>query len=210
MKLITTLSAVLIATLTVPALAAPAPDKDDLEPLDTAAWYVAAIDAGKLKPGQGQSQGELADYVRMCSDRVKNLFDRHFEPSTKLDLQGKSYTLDHVDADVCQTLGARIKGWDDRAAATVAAANDAELEPYRKAGVAGDKLKLVNDLGQQLIGPRQAKATPSVVAHANVLFSLRHDDYRVWTIVRYAFSGNKQVSVTEKGYRDQPGPDQFR
>ncbi len=31
-----------------------------------------------------------------------------------------------------------------------------------------------------------------------------------WTIVRYAFKGNTQVAVTEKGYADRPGPDQYR
>jgi hypothetical protein len=92
----------------------------------------------------------------------------------------------------------------------VAEANDAELDPYRKAGVAGDKLKLVGDLGKQLIAPGQADPTPKLVAKSSVLFSLRHDGYRQWTIVRYAFKGNTQIRVTEKGYKDQPGPAQFR
>ena len=91
-----------------------------------------------------------------------------------------------------------------------AADHAAVLEPYRKAGIAGDNLKLVNALGKQLIVPHQADPTPAVVAKASVLFSLRHDGFRQWTIVRYAFKGNAQVAVTEKGYADRPGPEQYR
>jgi hypothetical protein len=118
--------------------------------------------------------------------------------------------LGDADAKVCQPLAKAADGWDDRAKEAYAAQRDADLEPFRKVGVAGDKLKLVSDLGEGLIAPGQAEATPARVAHASVLFSLRHDGFRQWTIVRYAFKGNTQISVTEKGYADQPGPDQYR
>jgi len=130
-------------------------------------------------------------------------------------LKNGKATLGDADATICQALAKAADGWDDRAKQFYAARDDAKLEPYRKAGVSGDKLKLVGDLGGQLIGPGHADPTPAIVARASVLFSLRDEGPRLdgghdWTIVRYAFSGNKQVAVTEHGYHDRPGPGAYR
>ena len=53
------------------------------------------------------------------------------------------------------------------------------------------------------------------MARASVLFSLRDEGARLdgghdYTIVRYAFRGNTQVAVTEKGFHVHPGADQYR
>lgn len=185
-------------------------NKRDVEPIESAALYNAQIASGVMKPGHGIKEQELRDRVRDCSVQVKNLLDQEFEPKTKLPLDSAESTLGDAEAGICSKLAKTADGWDARGSKEVAAANDAELEPFRQAGVAGDKLKLVSDLGKQLIAPGQAEATPKKVAASSVLFSLRHDGYRQWTIVRYAFKGNTQTGVTEKGYKDQPGPEQFR
>ena len=153
--------------------------------------------------------------MRDCSLQVKNLLAHDFEPATKLPLEHAEATLGEAEAKVCQALAKDADGWDARGKQAVAAANDAELDPYRKAGVAGDKLKLVDDLGKQLIGPGHADPTPAIVARASVLFSVRDEGPRLdgghdWTIVRYAFSGNKQTVVTEKRYHDHPGASAYR
>jgi hypothetical protein len=210
-----------------PAVAAPAPvpaaadtpsstpappelTERDVDVIDDAADLLAQINAGKQTPASGLREQRIRDVAMFCSQRVENLASRNVPRSGKLPLQFGDATLGEADAKICQPLAQTADGWTARAKAAASAENDAVLEPYRKAGVAGDKLKLVNDLGKQLIGPRQADPTPAVVAKASVLFSLRHDGFRQWTIVRYAFKGNTQVAVTEKGYADRPGPDQYR
>lgn len=209
MKLLTTLAALFLSTS---ALAGNprALDKDDVYPINDAAQWVELIGKGQMKPGHGTKEQDLRDRAMYCSQQVENLVKHGFEPATKLPLTHLEATLGEADATICQALAKAADGWDDASKKAYAAQDDAELEPYRKAGVAGDKLKLVSDLGQQLIAPGQADPTPAIVARSSALFSLRHDGYRQWTIVRYAFKGNKQISVTEKGYKDQPGADQFR
>jgi hypothetical protein len=204
------LAAILLLSSTIAAADAPALDKRDVGPIESAALYSAQIASGVMKPGHGIKEQEIRDRVRDCSMQVDNLIQRNIAPSTKLPLDHAEATLGEAEANICQKLAKTADGWDARGSRAVAAANDAELEPFRKAGVAGDKLKLVSDLGAQLIAPGQADPTPKKVAASSVLFSLRHDGYRQWTIVRYAFKGNTQISVTEKGYADQPGPAQFR
>jgi len=206
----TTLAALLLLSTPFAAANPRAIDKDDVDTIDYAAQYVEQIAAGDIQPGHGTKEQELRDRVRDCSRDVKNLLAHDFEPATKLPLEHGEATLGEAEAKICQALAKDADGWDARGKQAVAAANDAELDPYRKAGVAGDKLKLVSDLGKQLIAPGQADPTPKKVAASSVLFSLRHDGYRRWTVVRYAFKGNTQLRVTEKGYKDQPGPDQFR
>jgi len=163
-----------------------------------------------VTPASGTQESTIRNQAMYCSQEVEALRQRNCAASTKLPLANADATLGEADAKVCQALAKQADGWTARSDAAHAAEHDAVLEPYRKAGVAGDKLKLVNDLGKQLIGPRQADPTPVVVAKASALFSLRHDGFRQWTIVRYAFKGNAQVAVTEKGYPDRPGPDQYR
>ncbi len=209
MTIKTTLAALFLST-TALAGNPRALDKDDVAPIDGAAQWVELIAKGQLKPGHGTKEQALRDRAMFCSQQVDNLLKHDFEPATKLPLAHGDATLGEADAKICQVLVKDADGWDDRSKKAYAEADDAELEPYRKAGVAGDKLKLVSDLGKQLIAPGQADPTPARVAHASVLFSLRHDGYRQWTIVRYAFKGNQQISVTERGYKDQPGPEQFR
>lgn len=191
---------------------APAPDltERDVDVIDDAADLLAQINAGKLTPASGLREQRIRDVAMFCSQRVENLASRNVPASGKLPLQSGEVTLGEADAKICQALAKQADGWTARADTAHAAEHDAVLEPYRKAGVAGDKLKLVDDLGKQLIGPHQADPTPAVVAKASVLFSLRHDGFRQWTIVRYAFKGNTQIAVTEKGYADRPGPDQYR
>jgi hypothetical protein len=196
-----------------PAADSPAPPPltpRDVDAIDTAATVLAQITAGTLTPGSGMREQYLRDDAMFCSQRVETLIAQGNPRSAKLPLAAAKVTLGEADATICQPLAKAADGWTEREKAAYAAQNDAVLEPYRKAGVAGDKLELVDDLGKQLIGPGRADPTPAVVAKASVLFSLRHDGFRQWTIVRYAFKGNTQVSVTEKGYRDQPGPDQYR
>lgn len=195
-----------------PVAATPAPtlDKDDVSPIEGAARWLSLVTSGEVAPGHGTKEEQLRDQVIYCSTQVKNLIKHDIPLATKLPLEHGEATLGEAEAKICQALAKAADGWDARADKAYAAQDDAELEPFRKVGIAGDKLKLVSDLGQQLIAPGQADATPERVAHASVLFSLRHDGYRQWTIVRYAFKGNTQISVTEKGYKDQPGADQFR
>jgi hypothetical protein len=190
------------------------PDLDDraIEPIDGAARWLSQVNSGQIVPGHGTKEEELRNQVLYCTQQVDNLINHQKYPlSTKLPLKNADpLPLGEAEAKICKPLAAAADGWDVRGKQAIAAANDAELEPFRKAGIAGDKLKLVSDLGKELIGPSQAEATPAIVANASVLFSLRHDGFRQWTIVRYAFKGNTQTSVTEKGYADQPGPEQYR
>jgi hypothetical protein len=185
-------------------------EQRDVESIDHAASLVASINAGETKPGDGSREDNMRDFAMYCSQSVENLISRDYPRSTRLPLKHADATLGEADAKICQPLAKLADGWGDRAKAAYAAQNDALLEPYRKVGVSGDKLKLVSDLGVALICPGQADPTPARVAKASVLFSLRHDGFRQWTIVRYAFKGNAQVAVTEKGYADRPGPDQYR
>jgi hypothetical protein len=200
-----------------PAEAAPAPapqsqlDDRDLEPIDGAARWLSQVNSGQIVPGHGTKEEELRNQVLYCTQQVDNLIDRKYPLSTTLPLKNTDpLPLGEAEAKICKPLAAAADGWDVRGKQAIAAANDAELEPFRKVGITGDKLKLVSDLGKELIGPSQAEATPAIVAKASVLFSLRHDGFRQWTIVRYAFKGNTQIAVTEKGYADQPGPEQYR
>jgi len=197
------------------APAAPALTSRDVDPINDAAQWVAEINDGSLAPGHGTRESELRDRVMYCSQQVANLIAHDYPRSATLPLTHGEATLGDADAKICQALAKNADGWDSRAKQFYAARNDATLEPYRKAGVSGDKLELVNDLGKQLIGPGHAEATPSIVAGASVLFSVRDEGPRPdgghdWTIVRYAFSGNKQIAVTEKGYHAHPGPDAYR
>ena len=187
-------------------------DDRDVQPIDSAAHWLAQVNSGQMVPGHGTKEEELRNEAAWCTQRVDNLINHQKYPvSTKLPLKNTDpLPLGEADAKICKPLEAAADGWDVRGKQAIAAANDAELEPFRKVGIAGDKLKLVNDLGKELIGPSQAEATPAIVAKASVLFSLRHDGFRQWTIVRYAFKGNTQTRVTEKGYADQPGPEQYR
>lgn len=199
----------LLLSATATAAAAPRPlESRDVQPISGAAHVLAQITSGKVTPGHGLMEQTIRDEARDCSQRVENLIARDYPPATPL--PNTDTTLGEADAKICKALAKAADGWDKRSDESYAAQRDALLEPYRKAGVAGDKLKLVRDLGDQLIAPGQAEATPANVAKASVLFSLRHDGDRQWTIVRYAFKGNTQIRVTEKGYADQPGPDQFR
>lgn len=201
------------AAAQAPAEAAPQPQLDDrdIEPIDGAARWLFQVNSGQIVPGHGTKEEELRNQVLYCTQQVDNLIDRKYPRSTTLPLKNTDpLPLGEAEAKICKPLAAAADGWDVRGKQAIAAANDAELEPFRKAGIAGDKLKLVSDLGRELIGPSQAEATPAIVAKASVLFSLRHDGFRQWTIVRYAFKGNTQTSVTEKGYADQPGPEQYR
>ena len=190
--------------------AAPALQYRDIDNIDDAAELLARLISGEVTPASGTQESTIRNQAMYCSQQVENLLHRDYAASTKLGLDRADVTLGEADAKVCQALAKQADGWTARADAAHAAERDAVLEPYRKLGVAGDKLKLVNDLGKQLIGPGQADPTPAVVAKASVLFSLRHDGFRQWTIVRYAFKSNKQVAITEKGYPDRPGPDQYR
>lgn len=207
MTIKSTLAALLL--LSSAAFADPRPlEARDVAPIKGAAHVLGEITSGKVTPGHGLQEQTIRDEARDCTERVKNLLGRNYPASTPVN--GTDTTLGDADTKICQALAKAADGWDKRSDASYEQQRDALLEPYRKAGVAGDKLKLVRDLGEQLIGPRQADPTPSVVAKASALFSLRHDGFRQWTIVRYAFKGNTQISTTEKGYADQPGPDQFR
>jgi hypothetical protein len=192
-----------------PAAPAPAPTAQDVDAIDNAAALLASISSGTETPAGGLREQTIRDEAMYCSQRVENLISRQFDRSAKLPLAHGDATLGDADARICQPLAKAADSWTARSDQAHAARNAAVLEPYRKAGVAGDKLKLVDDLGKQLIGPGQADPTPAVVAKASVLFSLRHDGFRQWTIVRYAFKGNTQIAVTEKGYADRPGPDQY-
>jgi hypothetical protein len=205
-----------------PAPAAPAeappprkPRMDDVFAINNAATLLGKITSGKETPAGGLREQTIRDQAMYCSQEVENLVSRELDRTSTLPLQNADASLANVtladaDARICQPLAKHADGWAALAKEAHKAENLAWLEPYRKAGVHGDKLQLVDDLGKQLIGPRQADPTPAVVAKANVLFSLRHDGFRDWTIVRYAFKGNAQIAVTEKGYADRPGPDQYR
>jgi len=187
----------------------------DVEPIDDAAKWLTEIHAGQLVPGHGTRESELRDRAMFCSQQVENLIS-HGEPkSASLPLENTKATLGEADANICQPLVTAADGWDARAKHVYVAQRDADLEPYKQVGVSGDKLKLVGDLGKQLIGPGHAEATPDVVARASVLFSLRDEGARLdgghdYTIVRYAFRGNTQIAVTEKGFHAHPNADQFR
>jgi hypothetical protein len=204
------------APASAPAAApSPEPRMDDVRAIDEAAGLLASITSGKETPAGGLREDRIRDVAMYCSQNVENLISRNFQRTSTLPLQYADATvadatLDDADARICQPLVKHADGWTALATEAHKAENMAWLEPYRNAGVHGDKLQLVDDLGKQLIGPHQADPTPAVVAKASVLFSLRHDGFRQWTIVRYAFKGNAQVSVTEKGYADRPGPDQYR
>jgi hypothetical protein len=187
----------------------------DVDSIDTAAGLLARIRAGTLVPGNGTKESTLRDQVRFCSDQVTHLIKDDYPLTTVMPITDAKATLGEADSTICQALSKAADGWDDRSKQFYAARDDAKLEPYRKAGVSGDKLKLVHDLGVQLIGPGHADPTPAIVARASVLFSVRDEGPRLdgghdWTIVRYAFSGNKQSSVTEKRYHDHPGPGAYR
>lgn len=197
------------------AVPSPAPKMDDVFSIDNAAGLLAKLTSGDETPAGGLSEQTIRNQAMYCSQTVENLVSRHFSRTSSLPLQHAAatvanVTLDEADAKICQPLAKQADGWTARASEAHKAENLAWLEPYRKAGIHGDKLQLVDDLGKQLLGPGQADPTPAIVAKASVLFSLRHDGFRQWTIVRYAFKGNAQVSVTEKGYADRPGPDQYR
>lgn len=198
-----------------PATQADALTARDVEPIDEAARWLDLIAAGTIIPDGGTRESELRDHAMYCSDQTANLIAHDHPRSAVLPLEHGSTRLGEADAKICQVLAKAADGWDARAKQAYAAHKDSLLEPYRKAGVSGDKLKLVDDLGKQLIGPGHAEATPAIVARASVLFSLRDEGERVdgghdWTIVRYAFSGNHQTRVTEKGYHDRPGPGAYR
>lgn len=157
-------------------------------------------------------EAKILENAAACSAAAKDALDHKLDPTAELvfhtvvDGQAKTtvVTLGNIDAKVCQPAAAKGKGLDERRAKAKAAAIEAKLGPFKKLGVAGDKLALVDKFWTEVLGPNEANPTPQVVAKSNVLFRLIKDDDVDYTLMRYEFRGNKQVKVTTQTFHYDP------
>jgi hypothetical protein len=169
---------------------------------------IAEIDRHELGPGHGTTADTLERKVKTCSEDARGALANGTLPTEVASLQdGKlKIKLADIDAQLCQRLAKRIEGWAERENAAREADYEAFRAPYRKAGVGGDKLALVEEYLSRLRAPGQADPTPDNVARANALFVLYQPPGREWTLTRYAFRGNQKVGETEQGFVVRPGP----
>ena len=164
------------------------------------------------------AEAEVMKRAAACSSSTKDALAKGADPATKMSftdfIAGKrvdtDVTIGEIDAKICQALAEKAKGLDDRKEKASAAAAEAKLGPFKKLGVAGDKLALVDKFWTEVLGPNQANPTPQVVAKSNVLFRLIKDDDWNYTLIRYQFRGNKQVGVTHQSFHHDPAASNYR
>lgn len=164
------------------------------------------------------SEAEIIKDAAACSAAAKDALAHKADPATTFyfdsvvagKVKSTTLTLADIDAKVCQPAAAKAKGLDDRRAKVAAAAIEAKLGPYKKLGVAGDKLALVDKFWNEVLGPNEANPTPQVVARSSVLFRLIKDDDWNYTLMRYEFRGNKQLRVTTQSFHHDPPASKYR
>jgi hypothetical protein len=164
------------------------------------------------------SEAELTKRAADCSGAVKDALGKGADAATQMSftdfIAGKrvdvDVTIGEIDVKICQALAEKAKGLDERHAKAAAAAAEAKLGPFKKLGVAGDKLALVDKFWTEVLGPNEANPTPQVVAKSSVLFRLIKDDDFNYTLMRYQFRGNKQVRVTTQSFHHDPAASSYR
>lgn len=178
-------------------------------------WRIDGTDADRadLRP-----EAELMKEAADCSAAVKDALAHGADPTTSMwfmtIINQKRHDIDikisDTDANICQALAAKAKGMDERRAKEAAAAAEAKLGPFKKLGVAGDKLAFVDKHWHEIVGPHQAEFSPQMIAKSSVLFVLYKDDDWNYTLYRYQFRGNKLTGDTHQSFHHDPAASNYR
>lgn len=163
--------------------------------------------------------GFIADGLG-CTQAWQRVDAQHHLGATPVTLHGfagakKVMPFRDVEPEICEHLKTIGLDWDQAVADAKNTAETAELAPYQKVGIAGDKLRFVSRMvanTYDLVGANaQLLTTPEAVRRASVFFVLHGDGMATeWSLERFAFSGNTKVSVTEEGFLVRPGPSKYR
>lgn len=161
-------------------------------------------------PKDNHSVNTLAPLVKICNQLTAEAVEYGLDPAQPLNLDYGpaskwSGTLADVKPQIC-----------DKATAALKAAVDAQLEPYTKAGIGGDKLAMLAEyypLGFYIPGGSysQGDTDPALLKKANVWFVISEGDYcdnlkTNWHFVRYQFGKDQKLAkTTEKDYCGDPG-----
>ncbi|MCE9574339.1 MAG: hypothetical protein K8W52_14425 [Deltaproteobacteria bacterium] len=148
-------------------------------------------------------------YVRTCNELTDEAVKYGLDPNLKVELDsgdGKwSGKLGEVKAQVC-----------DKGTAALKAAVEAQLGPFKAAGIAGDKLDMIASyypLGFYIPGGSYSVGAtdPKALKKANVWFVISEGDYCgvdkiEYVFKRYQFDKNQKIAKTsEKKYCGDPG-----
>lgn len=179
---------------------------------------VASVDGTDADRANLPPEAKILENAAACSTAAKDALAHNADADTEFlftdVIAGKvkttKYVLADVDTKLCQVAATKAKGLDERRAKAAAAAKEAKLGPYKKLGVTGDKLEMVDKYTDELLGPRQAQPTPQIVAKSSVLFRLIKEDDWNYTLQRYQFSGNRRVKVTTQTFHRAPPPSEYR
>src|SRR3569623_764722 len=163
-------------------------------------------------------EAKIREQAAACSAAVADALAHKADPAMVFrfffdepgGIVNKKITLGEAEEKICKPTAEQSVGFDDRRAKAKAAAIEAKLGPNKKLGVAGDKLALVDKHWTQVLGPNQADTTPQVVAKSSDLFSLNKDDEWNYTLIRYQFRGNTQVSAPSQSFHHAPAPAKYR